>query len=1044
MEILFIHFSDIHIREKNNLILERINKIPNVLQDFKISTNIVFLLISGDITYSGKKEEYIIASELLNDFIKKLKKLFNLNIKCIMIPGNHDCNFEVKQDIDVRNTLIKKCREDGFKNIDNENSGIISFCCKVQNNFNNFYNKYIDKDKLLNDFKLLKIYKYSFNNYNILFNCFNTAWISSIDEKPGELYFPTELYTDLFNNIRNIDFSISILHHPIHWQSENSRRKLLKLVEDHSDLIITSHEHIQGEFAKDYFNEGVTEYLEGGILQDIEDKNISNFNVLSIDFKNDEREIKSYEIKWNKDIYEKHIKSKRIRSSIEKKLIRGHFNIKQEFRDFLYDIGATFTHPKKEKISLQDIFIFPEFRNLKFYESKKEDIYESIKPSEEIFNHENEENKYIIIGDEKAGKTSLCKKLFLNYIEKKFIPIYIDGRKIRRKDIKSFNELLNKLFKEEYLNDDNINYFMQTSYDKRFLIIDDFDKCRLNLKSRMSLLGEICKFYENIVITASNYFQFEDILYSKSDSNLLFDYFEQYEIMEFCPSLRVKLIDKWNKLGREDEVDDKCLLRMRDNSEKIVDTIIGKNYVPTYPLFLLTILQSIEIGKPHDLAYSTYGHYYHFLITSSLTKIPLRHDRYDPYFSYLTEFANYIFEQKGTKKISKENLIIFHNKFCKDYRVNLDFDKIISHLTAASLINESKDGLYDFTYKYIYYFFAAKYLADNITHKKVKDRISKMCDNLFIEEYANLVIFLIHHSKDPSILDKIRKKALEIFKEVTPIEFEEDIKFINEFITDIPALVLEDRDVKKVREEILKKRDRAEILIKEKERKGLNKKLNKDIEETKFLSLINLSMKLLKILGQTLQNYWGSLKGYKKYTLTKEAYCLGLRTLHIFLFVFLYNLADNYDYLKEKVGRIIKKKYKKPSVARKEIEKITQGYIFNFCCFVSFLFIKAISNSLGNENLIETFKEVLNKNKYNSIYLIDISIKLDFFKSSPLDDIKYLKNRLKNNFLPYFILKKLVINYLYISPLDYNLKQQICNMLDIPIRQQRYIQRYLK
>jgi len=655
MEILLIHFSDIHIREKNNLILERINKIPNVLQDFKISTNIVFLLISGDITYSGKKEEYIIASELLNDFIRKLKKLFNSNIKCIMIPGNHDCNFEVKQDMDVRNTLIKKCREDGFKNINNGNSGIITYCCKVQNNFNNFYNKYIDKDGLLNDFKLLKIYKYSFNKYNILLNCFNTAWISSIDEKPGELYFPSELYSNIFNNIRDVDFSISILHHPIHWQSENSRRKLLKLVEDHSDLVITSHEHVQGEFAKDYFKGSIIDYLEGGTLQDIEDKNISNFNVVSIDFKNDEREIKSYEIKWNGDIYEKHTKSKRIRNSLGKKSIRGSFNIKKEFKnDTLYNIGATFTHPRKEKISLQDLFILPDLRDLKFYELEKEKIYESITSSEKLFNHKNGESKYIIIGDEKAGKTSLCKMLFLNYIEKKFIPIYIDGRRIRRKDIKSFNGLLKKLFRKEYLNDDNINYFMQTSYDKKFLIIDDFDKCRLNIKSRMLLLGKICEFYKNIIVTASSYFQFEDILYLKNEKKPLFDYFEHYEIIEFGPSLRAKLIDKWNTLGQEDEIDDKRLLRMRDNSEKIVDTIIGKNYVPSYPLFLLTILQSIEIGRPHDLEYSTYGYYYQFLITQSLSKIPLKHDEYDPYFNYLSELANHIFEEKGTKKYLKQ------------------------------------------------------------------------------------------------------------------------------------------------------------------------------------------------------------------------------------------------------------------------------------------------------------------------------------------------------------------------------------------------------
>ena len=118
--------------------------------------------------------------------------------------------------------------------------------------------------------------------------------------------------------------------------------------------------------------------------------------------------------------------------------------------------------------------------------------------------------------------------------------------------------------------------------------------------------------------------------------------------------------------------------------------------------------------------------------------------------------------------------------------------------------------------------------------------------------------------------------------------------------------------------------------------------------------------------------------------------------------------------------------------------------------------IKQISSAIGSEYLSETFKEIKEKNDSIAYNLIDTSIKLEFFKDFPHEEIKKLKEKLteqkspytqkgkfpvgrKYNTLPFTILKQMVINYLYMFPVDAGEKQRICSMLEIPIQTQLLI-----
>lgn len=110
---------------------------------------------------------------------------------------------------------------------------------------------------------------------------------------------------------------------------------------------------------------------------------------------------------------------------------------------------------------------------------------------------------------------------------------------------------------------------------------------------------------------------------NKEDDILLT--FQTYHILEFGYKLRNKP-NKWNTINVLDTISEQERIKKNDAAENIINTIIGSNLVPAYPIFLLTILQTIEMGQPHVFKQSAYGHYYQVLITSSLGKIVKSND----------------------------------------------------------------------------------------------------------------------------------------------------------------------------------------------------------------------------------------------------------------------------------------------------------------------------------------------------------------------------------------------------------------------------------
>ncbi|WP_339221920.1 metallophosphoesterase [Paenibacillus sp. FSL W7-1332] len=1011
MIVGLLQLSDIHIEAQNNSILSKHDKIPWALQEYIYQLDHLFIIITGDSAFSGREIEYLQVMQMIDNIKKDILSIKRIELSILIIPGNHDCFLP---ELPVRSILIKNIQS-GMSSITKDE---ISILTDPQKEFFEYLKCYEETSALIFDELLLKTYSFELNGKKIVFNCFNSSWISERKETPGTLYFPVERYTEHLSKVEG-DLIISAIHHPNNWYIPENGRALRSVLEKYSDLILTGHEHVATAKKIENFDGERVQYIEGGVLQETGVEHISNFNFILFDLEEELQKITRFT--WNEDYYSNSYASGWMNYYHANSARSTHFILSDNYQAKLDDPEINLKHPRKAKVILGDIYIYPDAKIV--ISDEKTSKFEQIINLEKITL--DCKLNVIVFGSERSGKTSLCKMIYSHFYNKGYVPVYINAVDIKARSLEDFNKTVYKNFSIQY-SKEMIERYKQLDHKKKILIIDDMEKFKQPSEVMSRLLKQIKEVYPNLIITGSEMLKFSNIIEISEEKNEVFEQFEKYEILQFGHYQRSKLIDKWNNIGNSalSEVD---LLEKNDRITADINTVIGNNFVPSFPFFLLIIIQTAESDIPHSYKDSAYGYYYELLITQSFINIDIQPKELDAYYTYISELAYYVYKNE-VYEISDTELWRFNNYLCQKYDLDHEYERTVTRLVDSSILEKLGD-YYRFKLNYIYYYFVAKYLSSRITNPDIRAIIKDMCLHLHIEENANIIMFLTHLSKDPYILDSLYEKALEIFDEFTPTKLEDDIGSLNTLVSEIPKLVYRNIEVKKHREERLIAKDEADLGRRESAiTSHYRRRKNKD-SVMDVVTKLNVAFKTIELLGQILKNYYGSIEAEQKYILTEEVYMIGLRTLNSFLSL----ITDNVENVAINLQKIIEKQETNES---HHDSKLAGKLLFNICCVLSYQIFIKIAESVGSKNMRNTFSQITENNKFTSIRLIEIAIKLDQLRSLPYPDIKLLKEDVEKNVMALSILKLLVINHLYMYDTNRIDKQRICDLLGIPIDKQ--------
>lgn len=674
--------------------------------------------------------------------------------------------------------------------------------------------------------------------------------------------------------------------------------------------------------------------------------------------------------------------------------------------DYLDSNEIVLHHRSKETVSLSDIFITPDLRTLDDETEKFDRIISSLK----IKSPSSCPKKCIIVGEEQSGKTSLAKDIFKSFLDKGKYPILLKGS-----DLKSTNI-------EDAISSAKLSQYNSPPKNIDLIIVEEIEQAKFNSKFLSALVEELVSREETTIFLSGNEIRYNESLWKEVSE------ISKFELLPFGHVLRGELINKWNSLGQELTIDLCDLHAANDRVTHHIDSLLRKNIVPPKPIFILMILQTLESNSPSDFSLTAYGHCYNALIQQSLKKAKIKNEDIDKYINYLTELAYFIYLNKKNE-LSDDELNEFKASYSDKYLIE-SHEKVIQDMCQSGLLKSSYSGL-SFSYKYIYYFYAAKHIAEN--HElEGGAKLTELCQKIHSEKHANILIFVTYHTKDQKILDEILAITEKIFPEETPASLNpSDTEHFEEVIKTIPALVMENKTAKEIeesRKSKLDKRDKLET-IHEDDENGEEEEL---VEADTFAD-INRSAKAVEIIGQILRNRYGSLRKDQLTDLTQSAFNSGLKFLS---FYFRITKSQKKEIIEE-ITRLIKNN---SSLTDTEVKDEARKLFLRLCYGVSFSVIKKISFSVGSDHLIPIFKKIAEESDTPASHLINLCIQLEFTKQINKESILLAKKKINPGTMAYRLLQEVVIQHLYLHNVSFDERQWISSKLSIPVREQRYLQ----
>ena len=497
--------------------------------------------------------------------------------------------------------------------------------------------------------------------------------------------------------------------------------------------------------------------------------------------------------------------------------------------EFLVELNETDFFSQSD-INLEKLFIFPTLKCYPPQPSKVALIEESVTSEDQLL----KKSRVLIHGEEMSGKTALSRHLTLHLCEKSEAVLLLDLGQARGQPI-------DKLLLQSYQAQFHGDYDLWKKNPNKTLILDNLSPTR----QAADAVEKSKDLFERIIVFVSS-----DYFYSFYKDDSRFVDFHEMSIDPLSRAQQERLIRTRLTLIEEGQpVNDGTIDQIEDRVNSI---IISNKIVPRYPFFVLSILQTYEAYMPDNLSISSYGHCYHALIVANLIKAGVSQSDNDinVCFNFSEQLAHHLYLHE--KAADRQDSDFDFASFIADYRkVYIIPDAILSRLQHNQYGLLMKDG--SFRVPYMYYFFLGRFFSKH--HDEKKDEIERLCAQSYIRSNHLILLFIIHHTTNISVIDDILLQTMCTLDKVSPatLDRRETGRF-SRIIECLPREILSGESVedarRKERESVDAESDDVEYA---------------DDEEAEGHPANDLYriLKCNKLLGQILRNQYGNLRREK-------------------------------------------------------------------------------------------------------------------------------------------------------------------------------------
>ncbi len=244
--ITWLHLSDFHFRASqtydSDIVLqallrdldERIHK-DNLQPDF--------VILSGDIAFASRPEEYALAQK----FFGALLKTANLTKdRLFLVPGNHDIDRDKTTSTfaaSAPSILNNRDAVNRFLDNDAERNLVL----QRFHNYQDFVNKYLGKRRLPFDHKRYYYVKHiEMVGKRVAILGLNSAWLAASDEDRNRLLLGERQVRAALGKVKDADLCLAVMHHPFDWIQDFDRSVVNPLLCDNCDFVLHGHMHQVG------------------------------------------------------------------------------------------------------------------------------------------------------------------------------------------------------------------------------------------------------------------------------------------------------------------------------------------------------------------------------------------------------------------------------------------------------------------------------------------------------------------------------------------------------------------------------------------------------------------------------------------------------------------------------------------------------------------------------------------------------------------------------------------------------------------------------
>lgn len=726
--ILFLHISDIHINEEkeiSDLHLKKIAEAINIYKSYDILH--LFLIVTGDLTQSGKKYQFDNCRKIIGSLISNIRKGIKVPISVLVVPGNHDVDHG---DVILSVDDLKANKYDDIVVAEKE---------KLKNfyNFAKFNNCFKDEETFLFQ-KHIKV-----KDYDLSIHFINNAIYSTIDEYKGLLYVPKEIIEKIdIENEKSID--LIIMHHSPDYFRDNIKNRLEEKVISRSSMLFHGHEH-NNTYKCTAYEEGKPVLIQScGALCDKGDWQKSSFIVGVLNMES--KEYTSKKFKWNNESKQyEHSEKGEAQTLIN--CYETRLNITEEFKEFLNDNDFE-----------KNYYTFPYVERVETVDSKSSLIctYDSFLRKIDGL------EKIVITGNTNIGKTSLLKELFKSLYESKIV-LFSGAEQLSLKSKKrqhNIEKLIKDVFEDMYgENESDWQYFQQRKKDECVFIFDDFDQIEgLDIKD---FYKELCTRFGKVIIATNRTIEFDPIKALTFEEDSVTRFSIKYPV----GNIRRQIVKKVVEAHAEDKSQIDTIVKQIDVSIKSQLTII-----PPEPYFIIKVAENYmrNIGELVNSNTNVFSKVFEANITFCLENaIRDLHKRItvDLMFLLIGKIAYYIHFNKKypIKRQDIHNIIESYNK---EYGSSVITEDVLQICKRSKVLITSNDNAEDFRFsnKSLLAYFVAKEVIAKTRETKdytdICDIINKSCVNIC----SDILLFIIFQTDDVTILKNLINSVSEIIK----------------------------------------------------------------------------------------------------------------------------------------------------------------------------------------------------------------------------------------------------------------------------------------